>query len=224
MFNEFSEAMASGDLQLVVESSLGNLIILGLAILLFLALLVFAGSGRVEGNRVKVLAYSGVAIAIAMVLSQVKLFALPQGGTITPFSMLFVVIIGYFFGVRQGILAGLVYGLLQLAFGGWVMHPVQLLLDYPLAFGALGLSGLFANSDHGLIKGLVVGVMGRFFMHFLSGVVFFSAYAPEGWNSVLYSFYYNFSYTGVEAALTIVVLLVPGVMVAFKNVKKASIA
>lgn len=224
MFNEFSEALASGDLQLVVESSLGNLIILALAILLFLALLIFTGMGKVEGNRIKVLAYSGVGIAIAMVLSQMKLFALPQGGSITPFSMLFVVIIGYFFGVRQGILAGLVYGLLQLSFGGWVMHPVQLLLDYPLAFGMLGLSGLFAGSENGLIKGLMVGVMGRFLMHFISGVVFFSAYAPEGWNSVLYSLYYNFSYTGVEAVLTIIILLVPGVMLAFKNVKKASIA
>ena len=224
MFSQFTEALASGDLQAVVESSLGNIVILSLAALLLLAMLVFAGSDNKQDNRIKILTYSGVALAIAMVLSQFKLFTLPQGGSITPFSMLFIVVIGYFFGIRQGILTGIVYGLLQLSFGGWVMHPVQLLLDYPLAFGALGLSGLFAGSQNGLIKGVAVGVMGRFAMHFISGVVFFSAYAPEGWNSLLYSFYYNFSYTGVEAALTIVILLIPGVMEAFKNVKKTAIA
>ncbi len=224
MFTEFQDALSSGDLQLVVESTVGNIIILALAVVLLVAALVFTGSGNTDKKGIKPLAYSGVALAIAMVLSQFKLFTLPQGGSITPLSMLFIIVIGYFFGVRQGILTGIVYGLLQLSFGGWVMHPVQLLLDYPLAFGALGLSGLFAGSKHGLIKGMIVGVMGRFVFHFISGVVFFAAYAPEGWNSVLYSVYYNFSYTGVEGAVTILILLIPGVVSAFSNVKKAAIA
>ncbi len=88
-------------------------------------------------------------LQFSFVLSQIKLFSLPQGGSITPFSMLFIILIGYFFGVKTGVLTGIVYGLLQLAFGGWVMHPMQLLLDYPLAFGALGLSGLFAIKSMG---------------------------------------------------------------------------
>lgn len=224
MFEQFQEALASGDLQSVVESTLGNIIILILAALLLVAVLVFAGKEDQSTSKVKRLAYSGVALAIAMALSQVKFFALPQGGDVTLFSMLFIVIIGYFFGVRQGILVGIVYGLLKLAFGGWVAHPVQLLLDYPLAFGALGLSGLFAGSENGLIKGVIVGVTGRFLLHFISGVVFFASYAPEGWNPVIYSLWYNFSYTGVEAAVTIIILLIPGVLAAFSRVKKSAIA
>lgn len=224
MFTKFGEAMASGDLNEVVGSTLGMIIILVIAVVLLLAILVFTGKDQNSGSNVKKLAYSGVAIAIAMVLSQFKLFALPQGGSITPFSMLFIVVIAYFFGVRQGVLTGIVYGLLQLAFGGWVAHPVQLLLDYPLAFGALGLAGVFSKSEFGLIKGMILGVMGRFFFHFISGIVFFASYAPEGWNPVVYSLWYNFSYTGVEAALTIVLLVIPGVMGAFGHVKKTALA
>jgi thiamine transporter len=223
MFEQFKEALSSGDLQLVVESSLGKIIIIVLAVVLLLAALIFSGQNR-QQNKVKPMAYSGVAIALAMVLSQIKLFALPQGGSITLFSMFFIVLIGYFYGVRQGILAGIVYGLLQLVFGGWVMHPVQLLLDYPLAFGALGLSGLFSGAKHGLVKGLAIGVMGRFVFHFISGIVFFSEYTPPEWNSILYSFWYNFSYTGIEGLVTAIILLVPGVIIAFNRIKKSAIA
>lgn len=224
MFERFKEAWATGDLQLIIESDMGKLIIIVLAVLLLLLALILVNKERSSDHKIKPLAYSGVAIALAMVLSQIKLFALPQGGSITLFSMFFIVVIGYFYGVRQGVLAGIVYGLLQLVFGGWVMHPVQLLLDYPLAFGALGLSGIFAGSKHGLVKGLAVGVMGRFFFHFLSGIIFFAEYTPEGWNTILYSFWYNFSYTGVEGFVTAIVLLVPSVLQAFNQIKKSAIS
>ncbi len=223
MFQQFQDALASGDLQMVVSSTVGQIIIAVIALAILFLAVVFAGSSK-DGVRVKALTYSAIAMAISYVLSLVKLVALPQGGSLTLFSMLFIIIIGYFFGIRTGILAGITYGLLQLALGGWVMHPIQLLLDYPLAFGALGLSGLFTGSKNGLAKGILVASAGRFLCHFISGVVFFAEYAPEGWNSIVYSFWYNFSYVGVEGIITAIIIAIPPVSLAFTQVKKQAIS
>lgn len=223
MFNQFSEALSSGDLQLVVESTLGQIIIAVLAVILLIAAVSLTSKKDEKAFNVKALTYSAIAIAISFVLSQFKLLTMPQGGTLTPFSMLFIISIGYFFGLRTGILAGVVYGLLQLAFGGWVMHPIQLLLDYPLAFGALGLSGLFTKQKYGLAYGVLVGCAGRFFFHFLSGVIFFGSYAPDGWNTFVYSAWYNFSYVGVEGILTGIIVAIAPVADAFKRVKQMAL-
>ncbi len=218
MLQEFQTAVSNGDLNAIVASTIGQLGITVIALIILLIAMTFANQ-RKDGMPIRALTYSSLSIAIAFVLSQIKLFALMQGGAITPFSMLFIIIIGYFFGVKTGILAGVVYGLLQLAFGGWVMHPIQLLLDYPLAFGALGLSGIFANQKNGLIKGIIVGCAGRFLFHFIGGVVFFGSSAPEGWNSILYSAVYNISYIGIEGAATVALVMIPIVAEGFKRVK-----
>jgi len=89
--------------------------------------------------------------------------------------------------------------------------PAQFITDYVLAFTALGLSGLFSQKKHGLFIGYIVACLGRFFFAFLSGVLFFASYAPEGMNPVWYSFSYNISYISVEMVLTLGVLLVPAV-------------
>lgn len=223
MLTSFQEAITSGDIQAIVSSTIGQLIIAAVGIILLLLAVSFAGNRKGQAVNVKALTYSSIAIAISFVLSQFKIFTMPQGGSLTPFSMLFVIVIGYFFGVRTGILAGIVYGLLQLALGGWVMHPIQLLLDYPLAFGALGLSGLFSDQKYGLIKGVLVASLGRFVFHFIAGVVFFAEYAPEGWNSILYSMWYNFSYVGVEGVITGFVVALAPVAAAFTQVKKRAL-
>lgn len=222
MFTEFKEALSVGDIQGAVSSTAGTILIIIAAAILLLLTLIIAGKKTGSGNRIKPLVYSGVAIAIATVLSMIKV-TLPQGGSVTFVSMLFIVLIGYFYGVRQGVVAGIVYGLLQLILNGWVMHPVQLLLDYPLAFGALGLSGIFVNSKNGLMKGLLIGIVGRFICHFIAGVVFFAEYAPEGISPTLYSFIYNFSYVSIEGFITIVILTVPAVTAGINRIKKEAI-
>lgn len=223
MLKQFQDALASGELQQIITSTLGQIIITAVALLL-LILVVSIGS-RSRTMKVKELVFSAIAITIAVVLSQAKLVPLPQGGSITPFSMLFIVIIGYWFGPIQGIICGVTYGLLQLAIGGWVVHPIQLLLDYPLAFGALGLSGLFRNSTNGLIKGLVIGAFGRFLFHFLSGVVFFASYAEQaGLPPIPYSIAYNISYIAGEVFLTTIILMIPAVNDALKQIKKQAIS
>ena len=98
-------------------------------------------------NYIKEIIFSAIAIALATVVSVVlKLPSLPFGGSITLFSMLIMCLPGYWFGFRTGLIAALAYGTLQLLFDPYIVHPLQLLLDYPLAYGALGLAGLFHKS------------------------------------------------------------------------------
>ena len=111
-------------------------------------------------------------IALATVLSFVTLYKMPQGGTITLASMLPIFLFSYAYGVGPGMLVGAAYGFVQFLQGGlYFVHPVELLLDYPLAFAMLGLAGL-ANkfSDKwGMIPGIILGTFGRFVCAFLSG-------------------------------------------------------
>ncbi len=106
------------------------------------------------------------------------------------------------------------YGILQFITGPYVVHPAQVLLDYPLAFGALGLSGLFSNAKNGLVKGYIVGVLGRYVMHMISGLIFYTAYAGDfGGNAaaIWASTLYNMSYIFPEAILTLILLAIPAV-------------
>lgn len=168
----------------------------------------------------KQLVFSSVGIALAVVTSMIKIFALPMGGSVTLLSMLFIVLIAYWYGPYVGIMTGVAYGLLQ-----FVLEPIfytipQMLVDYPLAFGALGLAGFFYKKNHGLLIGYIVAVLGRYVFAFLSGLLFFSSYAPEGMNAVVYSLIYNGSYLGLEAFITIVILAIPPVYTAMERVRQ----
>lgn len=168
----------------------------------------------------KHIAFAAMAVALAIVTSMIKIIKLPMGGSVTLFSMLFIVIIGYGYGLKAGLTAALAYGVLQLLLDPYILNIPQVLLDYILGFGVLGLSGIFSNSKHGLIKGYIVGVIGRFICSFLSGWIFFAVYTPEFFNSaILYSIVYNGSYIGLEAVITLVVIALPPVNKALTYVK-----
>ena len=130
---------------------------------------------------------------------------------------------GYFFGLSAGLLTGVAYGVLQLIIDPYVVYPMQLVVDYLLAFGALGLSGIFANSRFGLIKGYVTGVLGRYVFAVISGWIFFGEYAWEGWAPLPYSLAYNASYIFAEAALTIAILAIPAVRNGMTQIKKLAV-
>lgn len=185
--------------------------------LLLIVISVFAGGRKKLGA--KQLAYCSMALALAVVCSQIKLFRLPTGGSITLFSMLFVVLIGYWYGPVVGLLAGVTYGLLRLILGPYIVSLPQMLVDYPLAFGALGISGFFSDKKNGLLIGYIAAVLGRFFFAVLSGVIFFGMYAPEGMNPLLYSISYNGFYLCAEGLLTLILLAVPAVRKAMMSVK-----
>lgn len=148
---------------------------------------------------------------------------MPLGGSVTPMSMLFICLIGYWYGPAAGVLTGMAHGMLQLILNPMIYSIPQLLIDYPLAFGALGLSGFFWKAKNGLLKGYILGVVGRFVFAFLSGVLFFADYAPEGMNPVVYSILYNGGYIFAEAALTIVIILLPPVVKALATVKRMTL-
>ena len=90
------------------------------------------------------------------------------------------------------------------------------------AFGALGLSGLFVNSRHGLIKGYLAGVLGRYVFAVISGWIFFGAYAWAGWDPLPYSLAYNAIYIFAEAFATVCILCIPPVQNAIGRIKKMS--
>ena len=172
---------------------------------------------------IKQLAFCAMAIALGSVLSEIKLFHFPTGGSITLLSMLVICLPGYFFGVGAGLLTAVAYGVLQLLLGPYVLYPMQLVVDYLLAFGALGLSGLFAGSKHGLIKGYLVGVFGRYVFAVLSGWLFFGSYAWEGWDPLPYSLVYNAIYIFSEALLTVAILCIPPVSNGIGRIKKMAL-
>ena len=195
-----------------------------IALLMFAALIAVAALGNHRKNlSTKHLVFSAVAIALAFVTSNIKLFKMPMGGSITLFSMFFITLIGYWYGPVIGILTGVSYGLLQMFIDPYIVSLPQLLVDYPLAFGALGISGFFRNKKQSLITGYIAGVLGRYFFAVLSGVIFFGMYAPETMSPLTYSLAYNGGYLAAEAALTIVVALIPAVHSGLNNIRSLAV-
>ena len=149
----------------------------------------------------RALTYGALCMAMSFVLSYIKLYSMPLGGSVTLASMLPLLWYSNKFGVRNGLIAGAAYGLLQLIQKPEIYHWAQVLLDYPLAFAALGLAGSVKN----LQLGSVIGVAGRWICHILSGAIFFAEWVPEGWsNAWVYSAAYNGGYLLVELILCIV--------------------
>ncbi|MCI9440105.1 MAG: energy-coupled thiamine transporter ThiT [Ruminococcus sp.] len=181
-------------------------------------------AGRSTSSAVKKLIYAAMGIALGMVTSYIKVWDMPMGGSVTLLSMLFICLIGYWFGPRYGIVTGAAFGILQFLIDPYVLSIPQVLFDYPLAFGALGLSGFFSNRKYGLQIGYVVGVLGRFIFSTLSGVIFFAAYAPEGMNPWVYSALYQGSYLGTEGIITLIIISLPPVAKALEQVKKQAMA
>ena len=170
-------------------------------------------------DTTKKLVYSALGIALALVTSYIKLWEMPMGGSVTLLSMLFVCLIGYWFGLKYGLITGIAFGLLQFIIDPYMLSIPQVILDYPFAFGALGLSGVFCNKKFGLQIGYVIGVVGRFVCSTLSGVIFFADYAPEGMNPWVYSITYQGSYIGAELVLTLIIISIPPVANALSLVK-----
>ncbi len=183
----------------------------GLAVAALLAIVWLFGKGESKEFDSKSIAYAGVCIAMSFALSYLRLVRLPQGGSITPASLLPLMIYAYMFGTRKGVFAGFIYGLLQALQDPSVLHPAQFLLDYPVAFAWIGLAGLFkkvAKLDGypqvQFALGAVVAGAGRFAMHFLSGAFAFGAFAPAGTPVLLYSLGYQAGYVLPDLAIAIV--------------------
>ena len=180
-----------------------------------------------------------MAVALATVLSMLKLYHFPFGGSVTCFSMLVICLPGYWFGLGTGLLTAVTYGLLQLIIDPYVLFPLQLVVDYLLAFGALGLTGILSpyaaptippasSLTHGIRKnhysclllGYLLAILGRYVFTVLSGWLFFAEYAWEGWNPLAYSLVYNGAYIFTEGLLTMGLLALPPVKKAILALRK----
>ena len=195
------------------------------AVLLLAAVIVacfFKNTKNEHKFSTRQLVVSAMCIAVAFVLSNVKIIKLPQGGSVTLLSMFFVCFVGYVYGLRSGLMAGLAYGLLQMIVDPYIVSVPQLLFDYVFAFMALGLSGLTSTKKYGLYTGYLIGIAGRMTFAVLSGVIFFGMYAPEGQNVWVYSFGYNGLYIITEAAITFAVLLIPTVRKSLNSIRVAA--
>lgn len=178
-----------------------------IGLLLFFAL--FFGRKDKKGFDSKAIAYAAVCIAMSFALSYLKLFRMPQGGSVTAASLLPLMIYAYMFGPKKGIFAGFVYGLLQAVQDPWLIHPAQFLLDYPIAFAGAGAAGLFGSMKKldklpqvQFALGAVVASAIRFAAHVLSGVFAFSEYSTLD-NVWAYSLGYN-SFVFIDIAIVIV--------------------
>jgi thiamine transporter len=201
----------------------GYILVIILALAAFALISYFMNADGKSKISVKQLTVSALCLALAFVLSNVKIFKLPMGGSVTVFSMFFITYIGYLYGPRVSLAAAFAYGLLQMVVDPYIISVPQLVCDYILAFGALGVAGFFHNRRFGMMKGYVAGIFGRFLFSTLSGVVFFADYAPEGMNPVAYSAAYNGSYIAAEGALTLAVLAIPAVRTALSRIKNEAL-
>ena len=157
-------------------------------------------------NKTKALTQAGVMIALSQILSYVKFFQMPQGGSVTAASMVPVIFFSLVWGGKYGLMACTTYGLLQFALGGEAMlNPLSILLDYILAFGLLGVAGFFNKDLKNALFGTGLAVLLRYLCHFLSGWIVFGEYAPPGQAPWLYSLIYN-SYMLVELVITVIVI------------------
>ena len=172
---------------------------------------------------VKTITFAGASIALAFVLSFVKLYHLPWGGSVTLLSMFFVVFVGYLYGPGVGFAAAFVYSILQFIQGGggsYMLSPLQVMCDYFLAFTALGVGGFFKGKKNGLIIGYILAVICRGAFHALGGYLFWMDYMPEDFFApAVYPILYNFAYLIPEMILTVIVIILPPVKKAIDRVR-----
>lgn len=133
----------------------------------------------------------GLMLAMAVILTAFPFYRMPNGGSVTLGGMLPLFFISFAYGTEVGMLAGFAYSLMNLLMAPYILHPIQVLFDYPLPFMALGLAGCFPRHR---MAGITAAVAVRLLFHFLSGVVFFGSYAPAGTSVYLYSFVTNLTY------------------------------
>jgi thiamine transporter len=154
----------------------------------------------------RLIAEIGVTMALAAVLHLIKLWEMPQGGSITLGTMVPLFVLALRRGPLVGSVAGALYGVLE----GWILsggknfyYPAQVILDYPVAFGLVGLAGFFPRTP---AFGVLIGSLARYGAHVLSGILFFGQYA-KGQPVLLYSLTYNALYLFPDFVIAMVLTL-----------------
>ncbi len=198
-----------------------------LAAILLLALILSAiivdrkqNNTRLSAKR---LALCGVCLALGFILSYIK-FEMPYGGSVTAFSMFCICIIGYFYGIKAGLLSAVAYSILQFfqSGGSYMLSPFQVCCDYFFAFTALGITGFFYRKENKFVTGYLLSIIVRGLFHTIGGYLYWMDYMPENFPksiAVLYPIVYNYSYILLEGIITIVLLQIPAVKKMFKRLQ-----
>lgn len=208
-------------------------ICIGVLIVLLIVLSAFLRKKPVEGEDEKKekkgfsarqIVFCAAALALGFATSDIKVFSMPFGGSVTLCSMLFVVLIGYWYGPEVGLMSGFAYGFLEFAQdgGSYILSPMQACMDYIFAFAALGLSGFFYQKKNGLIKGYILAILVRGLFHTIGGYLYWMDYMPDNFPKSLAAIYpivYNYSYILAEAVITLIVISLPPVKKALARVR-----
>jgi thiamine transporter len=194
-------------------------VIIGL-IALFVLLANRKKQGGAQGGKwdTRTLTMAAICIALGFALSYIRIVHLPQGGSVTPASMLPLMLFAYMYGLRKGFVACIAYGLLQMIQDPYIVHWIQAIVDYVFAFMALGLAGIFPKGKvrlgkklemNTILPGIILASLGRYVCHTVSGIIFFASYAEgTGLSVFAYSAGYN-AFVLVEGALCLVIMLIP---------------
>ena len=151
----------------------------------------------------KILVKTALMLAMASVLQEVRLYHFPQGGAVTLGSMLPLILVSVSYGWRTGALAGFVFGIINLVQDPFILHPMQVLFDYPLPFMSMSIAGILGGR---IYLATIFAFLCRFICHFISGAIFFASYAPSGMSPIIYSLTANASYLVPEMIITLLIL------------------
>lgn len=161
--------------------------------------------------RVRMLCEGALMVAAAQILSMIKLWEMPWGGSIV-LAMVPIILFSVRWGLSSGLLAGFVFGILQFAFdGGFAIGWQSIIGDYLVAFTALGLAGIAKGKKGGIYLGTVIGGAARFLVHYVVGATIWAEYMPEEFLGLamgspwFYSLLYNILYMGPNIIITLVV-------------------
>ncbi len=210
----------------LTKAGYAALIVIAVALLALIGFMRSRKSSEKAAPKLSVstITFAGVSIALAFVLSCVKIVQMPWGGSVTLLSMFFIVFIGYLYGPGVGLAAGLIYGILELIQdgGSYMLTFFQVCCDYILAFTALGVSGFFKGKKNGLVIGYIVAVIARGIFHVIGGYIYWMDYMPDNFPAslrVVYPICYNFAFLIPEAILTVIVISLPPVKKAIAGVR-----
>ncbi|WP_051542082.1 energy-coupled thiamine transporter ThiT [Clostridium lundense] len=198
IINNFKSINLGKNIQEILSKPISILTIAGL-ILILLALIKIK---KVRLN-IRIMSQIGVMLALATVLKICRVYHFPQGGSITIGSMVPILLMSLFYGPEIGFLTGGLYGIITLIMDPFIVHPTQVLFDYPLPFLVLGIAGYFRNNK---LLGCGIAIFMRYICHVISGVIFFGSYAPKGTSPLMYSLSVNTSIVGPDGIICLIII------------------
>lgn len=172
-----------------------------------------------QKTNIRKITVAAILIALGAVLSLIKIWTNPWGGSVTLLSMVPIVLISVMFGASWGLFSSFVYSLVQIVLDlagmmAWGMDARMwlgaIVFDYIVAYTVIGMAGLFRKKGIiGICLGTVLALSARFASHFISGYIFFDIWMPETFsNSAVYSVVYNGTYMLPELITTVIAIIV----------------